>query len=91
MCNQHAIQLNIAQRGLEIHQAIQRLSNDVEEGMDVDKLAHAEEMLKQLKAEYMKISRETDDDSLFDPESVCSLPCHIWTQSDLQLQIAGGS
>ncbi|KAJ9107636.1 hypothetical protein QFC21_001096 [Naganishia friedmannii] len=63
-------QLNIAQRGLEIHQAMQRISADDEEEMEVDKSQRAEEMLKQLKIEYLQISREADDDSLFDPESL---------------------
>ncbi|KAJ9123080.1 hypothetical protein QFC22_001270 [Naganishia vaughanmartiniae] len=67
---QHAIQLNIAQRGLEIHQAMQRSSTEDAEEMTVDKSQRVEEMLKLLKSDYSNINRETDDDSLFDPESL---------------------
>jgi hypothetical protein len=43
------------------------------EGLDHDKSQRVEEMLKQLQSEYLNISRQTEDDSLFDPESVCIL------------------
>ncbi|KAJ9112608.1 hypothetical protein QFC19_000628 [Naganishia cerealis] len=87
---QHATQLNIAQRGLEIHQATHQLSaNDAEEDGS-DKSRRADEMLKELRNEYTKINREIDDDSLFDAESLeeaktaDSASCRLQSSRSLQ-------
>lgn len=66
---QHAIQLNIAQRGLEMQHAIRQLSaGDEEDAMDDDRRTQADTMLKHIEASYKALTRVSEDDSLFDPE-----------------------
>jgi hypothetical protein len=64
------MQLNTAHRGLELQQAIQRLSPEEHEDMTDDKKAQALRMLKVIQDDYKKLNTAEEDDSLFDPESV---------------------
>lgn len=67
--SQHAIQLNRAQRGLEMQHAIRQLSaEDEDDPMDNDRKAQAEDMLNHIKDSYKALNKASDDDSLFDPE-----------------------
>lgn len=66
----HAIQLNTAQRGLEMQQAIQRLSSEELEDINDDKKAQADLMLNSIKDGYKTLNNFSEDDSLFDPECV---------------------
>lgn len=68
----HAIQLNAAQRGLEMQQAIQRLSSEEIEDITNDKEAQALSMLKYIQDDYKTLNNAVEDDSLFDPECVDS-------------------
>ncbi|KAJ9093623.1 hypothetical protein QFC20_007082 [Naganishia adeliensis] len=68
--SQHAIQLNTAQRGLEMQQAIQRLSFEEIEDMPDDKKAQALSMLNYIQDDYKTLNNASEDDSLFDPESL---------------------
>ena len=66
---QHAIQLNMALRGLELQHAIRQLSvEDEQENMDADRKSQIQDMLNHVKESLRVLNSLAQDDNLFDPE-----------------------
>ncbi|GHJ86131.1 hypothetical protein NliqN6_2533 [Naganishia liquefaciens] len=68
--SQHAIQLNMSLRGLELQHAIRQLSvEDEQENMDADRKSQIQDMLNHVKESLRVLNSLAQDDNLFDPES----------------------